>query len=101
MRAFFTNSSFSALAIETIRRYRRQFLLNQPLVEPLFYTCWMYLALKEATRLQPAALARGRFANLLKTCIAQRRTPKMNSFFDRISGTGPTALPTASNPEVT
>jgi len=38
---------------------------------PLFYTCWVHRAIKEATRLAPAQLENGHYVNLLRLCIDQ------------------------------
>ena len=44
--------------------------LDRSLVEPLFATCWMHRALKEATRLSPARLDAGHYVNLLRLCLS-------------------------------
>ena len=60
-----------------VTRYREATDLDPELVEPLFYTCWMHRALKEATRLHPARLEEGHYASLLFRCIEQRDMPGM------------------------
>ncbi|MEQ1760648.1 MAG: aminoglycoside phosphotransferase family protein [Vicinamibacterales bacterium] len=56
---------------EAVRSYCAAVGVPRPLIEPLFYTCWMHRALKEATRLTPARLAQGRYVSLLRLTIAQ------------------------------
>jgi Phosphotransferase enzyme family len=45
--------------------------LDESLVDPLFATCWMHRALKEATRLSPRRLDSGHYVNLLRLCLSQ------------------------------
>jgi Phosphotransferase enzyme family len=56
--------------------------LDRSLVEPLFATCWMHRALKEATRLSPRRLDSGHYVNLLRLCLS---SPQLTS--RRSSGT--------------
>jgi aminoglycoside phosphotransferase (APT) family kinase protein len=58
--------------VEATHHYCTQVRVVGDAVAPLFYTCWMHRALKEATRLQPAQLDRGHYVNLLRLCIDQR-----------------------------
>jgi hypothetical protein len=55
--------------------------LDPALVEPLFYTCWMHRALKEATRLQPDRLESGTYVRLLRLCVARRDAPGLRRLF--------------------
>ena len=50
-------------------------------VEPLFYTCWMHRALKEATRLPPEHLEEGHYLRLLRLCIERRSAPALRRLF--------------------
>jgi hypothetical protein len=56
-------------------RHAAQIGLDPALVEPLLLTCWMHRALKEATTLRPAHLARGRYVRLLRLCLEHRDAP--------------------------
>lgn len=56
------------------------------LVEPLFYTCWMHRALKEACRLPSRRLRRGHYVRLLRLCIAERRAPGLRLLFAGAGG---------------
>jgi len=55
--------------------------LDRALVEPLFLTCWMHRALKEAMRLRPGELHRSRYAALLRLCLARREAPGLRRLF--------------------
>ena len=78
---FLAESSLTPLLIKAIRRYSRQIGLPPRLIEPLFYTCWMHRALKQATRLSPARLEKGHYVNLLRLCIDRRNTPELDRLF--------------------
>ncbi|MBI3909979.1 MAG: phosphotransferase [Armatimonadetes bacterium] len=76
-RQFLMESPMSQQLIEATQRYCVRTGLAPELVEPLFYTCWMHRALKEATRLPAAHLDRGHYVNLLRLCIEQRGAPPL------------------------
>jgi hypothetical protein len=78
---FLAESPLSRLVVDATRRYCERTGLSGHLVEPLFYTCWMHRALKEATRLAPAKLEEGHFVNLLRLCIEQRNAPTLRRLF--------------------
>lgn len=80
-RQYLADSELSRLLIETTARYCERSGLSNDLVEPLFHTCWMHRALKEATRLSPDALDGGHYVNLLRTCIEQRGVPALQRLF--------------------
>jgi hypothetical protein len=56
-----------------VRRAAAASRLPAGLVEPLFFTCWMHRALKEATRLRGRALAQGRYFGLLRLFVERRQ----------------------------
>lgn len=74
------DSPLGQLLVEVTGRYCQQTGVPRHLVEPLFYTCWMHRALKEATRRPPARLEHCHYVNLLRLCIEQRHAP----LFDRL-----------------
>lgn len=78
---FMMPSKFNALVCEITRRYCEGINLDMRLIEPLFYTCWMHRALKEATRLSPANLEKGHYVNLLRLCIERRQMPGFARLF--------------------
>jgi hypothetical protein len=55
--------------------------LPRDLVEPLFVTCWMHRALKEAGRLAPGRLQRGHYAALLRLALEQRDAPGLQRLY--------------------
>jgi hypothetical protein len=65
-------TDLSELWLDVAAGYCRRIGLDRRLVEPLFYTCWMHRALKEATRLKQAKLQNGHYVSLLRLCITQR-----------------------------
>lgn len=78
---FLFPSPFNSLLTETTERYCEQVGLARELVEPLFYTCWMHRALKEATRLSADRLQNGHYVRLLRLCMDQRRGPALQKLF--------------------
>lgn len=56
--------------------------LAPDLVEPLFHLCWVHRALKEASRLDPARLDRGRYLSVLRAGLAHRDSPGLRALFD-------------------
>lgn len=79
---FLSEAALGSLVLDATRRYVQSLKLPQALVEPLFYTCWMHRALKEATRLAPDQIATGHYVSLLRLCIEQRRTPMLERLFE-------------------
>jgi hypothetical protein len=77
----FEPSGLGAHLTETVAQYGSLIGLPEHFIAPLFYTCWMHRALKEATRLTPAALQSGHYFNLLRLCIARRNAPGLASLF--------------------
>lgn len=75
------SSPFSALVVRSTLEYSSRCGLPNDLVEPLFYTCWMHRALKEANRLDRAKLNSGRYVSLLRLCIDERNAPTLRRLF--------------------
>jgi hypothetical protein len=68
-RVLLADSPVSRLLASAVERHCAEIGLDKALVEPLFVTCWMHRALKEATRLPPARLDSGHYVNLLRLCL--------------------------------
>lgn len=66
---------------KTVQQYCAALDLPQTLIAPLFYTCWMHRALKEATRLTPDTLQRGLYVTILRLCIEQRSMAGLQRLF--------------------
>ncbi len=78
---FLSSSELSAMLMEVTNQYCTKIGLDKRLVKPLFYTCWIQRALKEATRLTKASLQNGHYANLLRLNIENRNAPPLVSLF--------------------
>ena len=86
---FLGESPLSALVVQATAEYCERCRLPADLVEPLFYTCWMHRALKEANRLDPANLATGHYVSLLRLCIDQRNVHTLGRLFSMVPESGP------------
>jgi aminoglycoside phosphotransferase (APT) family kinase protein len=73
---FLKPSNLSVLLRQVTVRYCKKIGLDESLIEPLFYTCWMHRALKEAMRLTEDALDSGHYVNLARLTIDQRNASK-------------------------
>lgn len=82
---FLSDTRLSRLMFNTIERHRLRIGLEEALVEPLFYTCWMHRALKESTRLAPDKVDGGHYVNLLRLCIERRKAMASGPLFSRPS----------------
>jgi hypothetical protein len=65
----------------TVEAHCERIGLDHALVAPLFLTCWMHRALKEAATLEPARVQSGRYAALLRLCLARRDAPGLTRLF--------------------
>jgi phosphotransferase family enzyme len=74
---FLADTPMSRGLADLVERHCARIDLDRTLVEPLFYTCWMHRALKEAMRLGPEELSRGRYFSLLRMCLARRDAPAL------------------------
>ena len=72
---YLADGPLSRALADDVRRHCAQIDLDPALVGPLFFTCWMHRALKEAARLEPRRLAHGRYARLLRLCLQRRDAP--------------------------
>ena len=69
---YLADGPLSRALADDVAQYCAQIDLDAALVGPLFFTCWMHRALKEAARLEPHRLANGRYARLLRVCLQRR-----------------------------
>jgi len=70
-RHFMGQTALSGFVAEAVSRYCERVKLSPGLVEPLFHTCWMHRALKEATRRTRATLGEARYLGLLRLGIEE------------------------------
>jgi Phosphotransferase enzyme family len=66
---------FARLVADDVARHCGSIDLDPALVAPLFFTCWMHRAVKEAARLPQGRLGRGRYVTLLRLCLARADAP--------------------------
>lgn len=85
-RAFLRRSPATEPAIEAVRSYCRRLGIESGLIEPLYHLGWMFQALKEASRLEPAELGRGHWLRFLRAGFEERSSPPLASLFGE--GTG-------------
>ena len=76
-----SDTPISRMVATATRCYCRRIGLSDGLVEPLFYSCWMHRAIKEATRLPAQHLSSGHYVNLLRLTIMRRQTPALRRLF--------------------
>lgn len=85
-RHFFQESPFTSLLADSVAAYCRQVGVQTALVAPLFYSCWVYQALKEATRLTAAELRRAPYATFLRSAILHSDAPALGRVLQRSPG---------------
>jgi hypothetical protein len=78
---FLSESELTPILLEAIRVYCDRVHLSRHLVEPLFYTSWIYSGLREATRLDESELDMGISPRLLKLAIDHRDAPALKRLF--------------------
>jgi hypothetical protein len=83
-RQLFDDRPVNRMLVALVDRQSEQLGLDRRLVEPLFVTCWMHRALKEATRLPAARLESGHYVKLVRLSLDQREAPGLRRLF----GTG-------------
>jgi hypothetical protein len=67
------------LLVSATHRYCESVGLHGSLVAPMFFTCWMHRALRQATWAE--VLQEGHFVRLLRLCIEERRSPGLARLF--------------------
>jgi len=70
---------FNDLLVNATRRYCDAVGLHESFIAPMFYTCWMHRALRQATWAD--VLQEGHFVRLLRFCIEERRSPGLAALF--------------------
>jgi hypothetical protein len=80
-RGWFEDGALAARFGSAVEHYCARVGVPAGAVEPLFHTCWMHRALKEATRLQPDALSRGHYRRLLALGIERRAAAGLQRTF--------------------
>ena len=80
-RELLADGPVSRLLATAVERHCADIGLERELVEPLFVTCWMHRALKEATRLSPARLDTGHYVTLLRLCLDRPDAPGLRNLY--------------------
>ena len=74
-------SDLSRIQAEAVHRSAERIGLASSLIEPLFHTCWMHRAVKQAARLPRWKLRRGHYHRLLIAGIEGRDAPGLRALF--------------------
>lgn len=72
------------MLVAAIAAYSRRLALDPALIAPLFYTCWVHRALKEATRLPVEHMEQGHYIQLLRVCIEAATSPALQRIFEAL-----------------
>ena len=83
-REFLPDGPMSRTLANDAERYAARIGLDPGLIGPLFLTCWMHRAIKEAATLAPERLGQGRYVRLLRLCLRHRDAPGLR----RVCGAG-------------
>ncbi|MEN9938038.1 MAG: hypothetical protein RLZZ387_4617 [Chloroflexota bacterium] len=78
-RQLLAETPLSAVLLGAVREYCARIDLRRELAGPLFYTCWMYWALRESLSRPQEELAGGRYYTLLRRCIDRRDAPTLRA----------------------
>lgn len=78
---YLDGSVLTEVLVEATGRVCARTGLAPSLVEPLFFTCWMHRAFKEAATLPPDRLAGGRYVNVLRLALDRRDSPGLRRLF--------------------
>ncbi|HMQ30940.1 MAG TPA: hypothetical protein PKD53_09435 [Chloroflexaceae bacterium] len=73
------DTPLGALLVETVRRCCDRIGLPRALARPLFFTCWMYWALRESLQREPDKLAGAGYTRLLQLCIDRHDAPTLRA----------------------
>lgn len=94
----FGPSAFGPCLARSIADYCRRVGMSPNLAEPLFHTCWMHRALKEATRLPQSGLQQGHYVSLLRYGLRQQNSLTFQRLFSAGSRrSAPSRSPPRSN----
>lgn len=82
-RQFLREQPLNRLLVDAVQRQCRDLGLARELVEPLFLTCWVDRALKEAGRFPPARRDNGHYVNLVRLCVDRADAPGLRRLYGR------------------
>jgi aminoglycoside phosphotransferase (APT) family kinase protein len=78
---FLQESPLSPLISDSVARYVAQIGLDPQSVQPLFYLCWVFWAVKQAALLEPKHLLSGFYWRSLQRCLTQPDAPTLRRLF--------------------
>jgi hypothetical protein len=81
-RHYLERSDLARIQADAVTKACAVASVPRTLVEPLFHTCWMHRAVKQASRLPSWKLRRGHYHRLLSTAIDGRESPGLRLLFD-------------------
>ena len=74
-------SPLSPFIIDAFERYCQRVELRAELVEPLFFLCWVFWAVKQAALVETVGLQTAHYVQLVKLCIDRRSAPTLARIF--------------------
>jgi hypothetical protein len=80
-RQLLRDQPLNRLLVDAVDRQCEDLGLARELVEPLFLTCWVHRALKEAGRLEPHRLDTGHYVNLVRLCLERADAPGLRRLY--------------------
>ena len=78
----FDHSPLSDFIVDAFRRYCQRVGLDAGLVEPLFFMCWVFWAVKQAALVEAVGLQTAHYVQLVKLCIDRRDAPTLARIFN-------------------
>lgn len=75
------DSPLADFIVDAFQRYCQRVALAPALVEPLFFMCWVFWAVKQAALVEPIGLQTAHYVQLIKLCIEQRDAPTLARIF--------------------
>lgn len=74
-------SPLSDFIVDAFQRYCQRMGLDSTLVEPLFFMCWVFWAVKQAALVETVGLQTAHYVQLVKLCIDRRDAPTLARIF--------------------
>lgn len=75
------HSPLSEFIVNAFQRYCQRVALNTALVEPLFFMCWIFWAVKQAALVEAVGLQTAHYVQLVRLCIDRRNAPTLARIF--------------------
>ena len=75
------DSPLAEFIVDAFQRYCQRVTLDPALVEPLFFMCWVFWAVKQAALVEAVGLQTAHYVQLIKLCIERRNTSTLARIF--------------------